>query len=1450
MKIQKLKRTFITGVTILATCLLGFTSSVSAKTVSTGQELELGLEQYRNSGFSYKTGDKIMWKIASYEGQIPDKTRNFYCIKAGPGFGSTDMGAGSFTPTHQTYTEYFDLKSPDSIEEPYKSVLPTGEEYNSLVWLLDNIYLAPQIKQGEQMTEEQKQERQAFLDAAGIGSSEITDDEIDVVQQLAIWYFTNDDEYKLTNKTFTLSIKQVADSDYDTLGNKYGFDGQQRNTDAIQLFNYLINKAEENKSTLPTADVNPITFTTAGAKTELVGDKYIIGPYKIDKTTNKEFTLALLLKETADAGSKEITYQLLDSQKQVTSQSLEELVGTEFYLQVPATENIENAQVQLKTKVRQKNITFWSVKGANPQINQPVVEVTDDDQEYVDNVNVPKNYVFDLALRKFITKINDVEVEVSREPQISTDTIQNLQNGSVTTVTKTHTKEPLLVNKGDTVLYTIRIYNEGELDGYAKEVTDYLPAGLILKENSDINDANGWENPSGDGKTIVTTKLANQLIGKFNGTEVKYVDLQVECEVVGTSTATDQHFKNVAEITKHSDAEGNENIVDRDSTPDNLTEEQKNNYNPGTSEQGWGYEDDDDYEELILPGKNFDLALRKFITNINGKELVDEDGNYIREPVIDVTPLKDGSGTTAIYKHRKDPVGVAVGDIVIYTIRVYNEGELDGYASSITDYLPPQLEFVTDDEENFNAAQGWILDQSLRKVTTTILSRTQIDPEENLIKAFDPDTMSEPDYKEVKIKCRVKSVSDLDEVITNIAEITDFTDEEGNPIVDRDSQEDNIILPTDENLPDYKGNTSNKSVLDDEDYFYKGQQDDDDFEKLILQEFDLALRKFITGVNDEEVTNRVPVFTNVKDENGNYIYEHTKEPILVETTDVVEYTIRIYNEGDIAGYAKEVKDDIPDGLEFLPDHATNQEYRWVMLDENGNETQNVGQAKYIVTDYLSRDQALQTGRDNLLDAFDPDTMQSPDYRDVKVAFKVIAPNEYSGIITNIAEIAEDEDENGEEVDDKDSTPDNGDETEDDIDKEHVKLQYFDLALRKFITAVDETEVTDRYPVFSIDENGNYIYTHTKEPVEVENGNIVTYTLRIYNEGTQAGYAKEVKDDIPDGLEFLPDHELNQEYRWVMLDENGEVTEDVSKAVDIQTDYLSKEQGELAQRDNLLQAFDPETMEEPDYRDLKIAFKVTEPNTSDRIIINYAQISDDEDEEGNDVVDKDSTPDSWIEGEDDQDIEKIKVKYFDLALRKWVTQAIVIENGKETITETGHKPEDDPEAPVKVEIVASKINKVVVKFRYSIRVTNEGEIAGYVKEIKDYIPEGLKFVQADNPNWKQESENIIVTDQLKDTLLQPGESADVEVLLTWINDKNNMGLKVNVAEISEDDNESDTPDIDSTPDNKKDGEDDIDDAPVVLSTKTGGQKPTVIVGLTLGALVLVVGGVVLIKKFII
>ena len=204
-------------------------------------------------------------------------------------------------------------------------------------------------------------------------------------------------------------------------------------------------------------------------------------------------------------------------------------------------------------------------------------------------------------------------------------------------------------------------------------------------------------------------------------------------------------------------------------------------------------------------------------------------------------------------------------------------------------------------------------------------------------------------------------------------------------------------------------------------------------------------------------------------------------------------------------------------------------------------------------------------------------------------------------------------------------------------------------------------------------------------------------------------------------------------------------------------------------------------------------------------------------------------------------------YFDLALRKWVTQAIVIENGKETVTQTGHTPEQDPEPIVKVDLNRKKLNKVTVKFRYSIRITNEGDIAGYAKEIKDYVPAGLKFVAADNPGWTDLGNNIITTNLLADKLLQPGESADVQVLLTWINGQNNMGLKTNIAEISKDYNDRGVPDRDSTPDNKKDGEDDIDDAPVMLSIATGKVKTYFALGFTV--LIMLAGGIVLIKKFV-
>lgn len=1473
-------------ITILVIIILNITSTtVRALTVA---PMYLGIEEYRASGYAYQAIEKKMWKIATYEDNTseamknPDMSKTIYCIKAGPGFGSTDMG-GSYVGQVkvQPYTQKFDLKDINSKTNPitgnYLNSIPSGEDYNSLIWVLEHCYV-PGLETSEKYKKELIAEALKGTDLPT--NINISDDEIDIAQQLAIWFFTNseeDDEYHVTERTFALNVKDKRDASYMYIGDKFN-DGSDRNDVAIAIFDYLVEGGLANKNTVPTKTntENPITLNSSNANIELKDGNYILGPYTItEKSTNIEYKLSATLKN----GESDVNYKIVNgSGIQIT---LEEAVGGEFYISIAKDLYVSGLKFKVIATTYETTLTYWSVANA-PTTDQPVVEITRQKKEYPVEVvtpNIPEEKLFDLALRKFITKIGTTAI-TDRVPDVTSTNLQTLNNGKWT-VEKPHKKNPLTVNKGDIVEYTIRIYNEGELDGYALQITDHLPEGLEYIEDSTLNQENGWI-PSNDKKTITTSKLSTTLLKAFEGGEISFADVKIECKVVADVTTSDQILKNVAQITDHIDINGNK--TDRDSQPNNLTENEIKNYNPGTSTLGWGYQDDDDYEDLLLPGKYFDLSLRKFIKSVKGNELVDVKGKYIKEPIVDVTNLKSGTSTTATYKHQKAPVGVSVGDEVIYTIRVYNEGEIDGYVTEITDYLPPELEYVNDE---FNAQYGWKADGRVIKTDITSPNSTSSANRDIiyanraggvLLKAYEGG--NELNYIDVQIKCKVKSVQNLNTVITNIAEITGFTDNNGNAVIDRDSTADSLTkdnskpeddiqldnLPADSDLPDYKGNSSNKSVLTDSDYHYKGQQDDDDFDKLILKEFDLALRKFITGVNETPVTNRYPLFTTNKDANGNYVYEHTKDPVQVETTDVVEYTIRIFNEGNIAGYAKEIIDDIPNGLEFIPEEETNKEYRWIMYREvkeneqvepqdikvfNGKNytiTEDEKQAKIIGTDYLSKEQEIETGRDNLLGEFDTNTMSSPEYKDVKAIFKVIAPNSYEGIITNTAEIADDSDENGNPIIDRDSTPNNNNEKEDDIDVEHIKLIYFDLALRKFITAVDDQEITNRYPVFSIDEEGNYIYTHTKEPVNVENKNIVTYTLRIYNEGTKAGYAKQVKDDLPEGLEFLPENDLNKEYRWVMLDEEGNVTENIEKAVSISTDYLSKEQETKTGRNNLLKPFDSKTMEEPDYRDIKIAFKVTEPNTSDRILINKAQIADDEDEKGNPVIDKDSTPDKWIEGDDDQDIEKVKVKYFDLALRKWVTQAIVIENGKETVTNTGHKAEDDPEEVVKVEIAKNKVNKVVVKFRYSIRITNEGEIPGYATEISDYIPEGLKFVATDNKDWR-EVDGKIVTNALANTLLKPGESAEVEVLLTWINGNNNMGLKVNVAEISEDKNDSDTPDIDSTPNNKKPGEDDIDDAPVILATKTGELINLNYILLATGSLAIISTGIIFIKKYV-
>lgn len=1529
-----------------------------------------------------------------YEDGNAAYSKAYYCLRGRVGFGATadsDVTTDSIEYTklgemHENssniinkYKEYYNVDLNRTVPITFQGINHENVNiYNAILWILDNLYIPTDNNEGY-IAEDYKNELlyKAGISEKGLSDGEkITKDDLEVIQQLAIWYFTNYDQQSedisVSRQTPYPSqfLGLVSNGNDETYNNNIFARRRGKNLDTI--YQYLINNAIQNSANYGTSGVRKLTTQSRkfDKNLKLKIDNiscecedirpgvihieeyyYKIGPFKIGNVPRNIINSSDIILEDAQNRVVPRYYPIIDeltdsneiyyfvNENGIRANTLQE--GTEYYICVKKqfTKDFKLGDIEAladydMSKVTLKTSSSYSTNTADffirENVDQPVVEVN---KKIIVEGDEITTEVFDLSLRKFITAINGKELtgEDSRIPRIDLsklNTTDTRTGEKITTATYTHPKNKLIVETGNKVIYTIRVYNEGELDGTATEITDYLPTGLKLvpASESEINTTYGWKNPSGDERTITTDYLKNTTIRAFDPSKTSeeegwqkaetgnsglyYADVKVECEVVAQVGAQDQNLRNIAAITADTGD-------DRDSVPGDPG---RDNYDPPIDNSTYK-EDDDDYENLILKAKNFDLSLRKFITKIErvNKETQEKEELEIasREPVIEIKGLKDGTSDTARYIHPKNKISLKRGDIIYYTIRVYNEGELDGYATEVKDYLPEGLELVDGENEIWTKDGNTISTDYLKDKKLLGYDRELKEAPEgiNWQKASDDETGLY--YYDLTVVCKIKDDVQDGATLTNIAEITSDKSEPTD-IDDRDSQPANF--PEDNKNNNYEGNGE-------ENGYFPGKQDDDDFERVTVEPdeiFDLALRKYISSIkrNGAEVefddrTPKINTETLIKgtfDRNGNLeytaTYEHSKEPLVVKKGDIITYTLRVYNEGEKDGHATEITDYIPEGLALIKDYKTNFDNKWKLPDDlNSDNVMNlVGEKGFYKTeeevknfkledfsDTTSlKDVQLITGKvaiktseldDELIKAFDKNKTEVEDgwqktetgdgglyYKDVQVSCLVIAENTYKGTITNIAEISADD------GDDRDSTPNNKKDPydkwqEDDDDYEPVVLKYFDLALRKFITGVETNgkteDITSRNPNLSIDEEtGNIKYTHPKEeaPVAVANNDVVIYTLRVYNEGTLAGYAEEITDDIPEGLVYLPDHDVNKQYEWKMFDKDGNLTDKLDEAQTIKTEYLSEEKEKTENRDNLIDPFDsskPISIEEPfnpDYKDVKVAFRVIEPNTSDRVIVNSAQISKDSGD------DEDSVPGEWNEGEDDQDREYVYVKYFDLSLLKWVTKTIVTVDGKTTTTETGFKPntgktettgirDNKEQEPIaKVELDKKKLSKTTVKFAYKIRVTNEGEIAGYATEITDYIPKGLEFLAEDNKafGWVKEGENKVTTRALETVLLQPGESAEVEIIFTWKRDTNNLGLKTNIAEITEDYNENGSKDIDSTPDNKKDPyekeqEDDDDFALVILSIKTG--KGVTYTLLITTVVTIFATGIYLIKKYV-
>jgi|GEM_PF-478584 len=454
----------------------------------------------------------------------------------------------------------------------------------------------------------------------------------------------------------------------------------------------------------------------------------------------------------------------------------------------------------------------------------------------------------------------------------------------------------------------------------------------------------------------------------------------------------------------------------------------------------------------------------------------------------------------------------------------------------------------------------------------------------------------------------------------------------------------------------------------------------------------------------------------------------------VEPGDTVHYVIRVINQGDISADNIELSDYVPGGMTYEGGITGNNNEGWSLSGSTVSRVLNIG-------DELAAG-GLAPGASVEVDIF----------------LTVNDPLPAGTNLRNFSEISDATDENGDDQVDDDSTPNdnpnddvvnndndvsgdgNNGEDEDDHDYADVAVETFDLALMKL--------------------------TAPGQSLTVEPGDTVHYRIRVINQGTIAADNILVSDYVPAQMYF--EGGISGNSGWTQV---GAL---VQRTISVANGDLPA--GGLAPTDSV---------------EVDLYLTLNAPLPGGLSINNYAEVTDATDENGDDQIDIDSSPDANGtndvltqdnevsgngndgEDEDDHDIATVVTEVFDLALIKELS------------------PNED-------EFVSTGDTVL-----YFITVINQGQIAADSIEVTDHIPTGMILVDSD---WTSTAGNkatrmLNAGDELPANGLQSGQNVTVAIQL-YMQDELPAGTELwNWAEISsaEDNEDNDHVDIDSEPD---------------------------------------------------
>ena len=205
---------------------------------------------------------------------------------------------------------------------------------------------------------------------------------------------------------------------------------------------------------------------------------------------------------------------------------------------------------------------------------------------------------------------------------------------------------------------------------------------------------------------------------------------------------------------------------------------------------------------------------------------------------------------------------------------------------------------------------------------------------------------------------------------------------------------------------------------------------------------------------------------------------------------------------------------------------------------------------------------------------------------------------------------------------------------------------------------------------------------------------------------------------------------------------------------------------------------------------------------------------------------------------DIDIGLIKNGVCDFKLDKYISK-VTVDTAKGTKQYSYNN-----EKLAKVEIKSKEINEASVTIEYKIVLTNEGETPAQVGSVIDNIPEGLDFSSQLNKDWSTQTKGQLVNNSLSNTIIKPGESVSLSLILNKKMTQDSTGKFINSAEIGSMSNSFGMTDVDSTPNNNAKNEDDYSEATIIISISTG---EILYIGIVILALIILIVTLIVLNK---